>query len=383
MTSAAPTVGVEEEFLLLDPVTKRPVPVGAAVTAAASGGDWGVDVHQEFSPVQIEMATRPCRDLTELRGQLGLGRSRLADAARAAGARLIASGTPPIGDPGPPPITDDPRYGRMALAYGALIENQGVCGCHVHVYVPNPERAVQVCNHLRPWLPVLLALGANSPFMHGTDTGHASWRSLVWWRWPISGVPPYLRSARQYESLVLSLIDAGVIVDRRMIYWYARPSSRFPTVEVRVADVAATVDESVVLAGLIRALVTTADAAIQADRPAPRLSEPFARAASWRAARDGLDGWGIDLRTGELVPAPRLVDHLVHHVTPAMERNGDLDTVLAGLKRLRDRGSAAERQRRAFRRRGEIIDVVDFLAEQTTSFLAEPMGAAQPAGGGC
>jgi len=356
-------VGVEEEFLLVDPVTRAPVRAAPAV--ARTPGDSAVEIHRELSPTQIELVTGVCADLAQLRGQLVSGRRLLVDAAARAGCRLIASGTAPIGDPGPPPVSDSSRYRRMSESFGALIDGQGVCGCHVHVAVPDPDSAVQVCNHLRPWLPVLLALATNSPFSGGRDTGHASWRTMVWSRWPIGGVPPYFASARDYRTLVAALIDAGVVIDRRMIYWHARPSAHLPTVEVRVADVVPTVDEAVTLAGLVRALVATVRRDIDAGVPAPAVGAALARAATWRAARDGLDGHGVDLSTGRLARAWELVDRLVRRVRPELVRAGDTDAVLDGLRVLRDRGSAAARQRAVFRRREQVRDVVDFLGEET------------------
>jgi carboxylate-amine ligase len=365
MGMCAPTVGVEEEFLLVDPVTRRPVPAAPLIVDAVAGEQ--VDVHRELTPAQIETVTRVCGDLAELYDQLVSGRRRLVSAARRAGCRVIGSGTPPIGDPGPPPLTRDPRYGRMAIAHGALMAGQGVCGCHVHIGVDGQDRAIQVCNQLRPWLPVLLALGANSPFADGRDTGYASWRSIVWSRWPSCGMPPYFRSVREYDAVVGALIDSGTIIDRRMIYWHARPSAHLPTVEVRVADAAPTAERAVLLAGLVRALTATAESNFDAARLAPTFSEPVGRASCWRAARDGLDGWGVDLRTGAPARAWDLVDGLVDYVRDALVRNGDLSTVVGLIRELRVRGSSAARQRAVYGSRGDPGDVVDFLATEVTA----------------
>ncbi len=156
------------------------------------------------------------------------------------------------------PITDTPRYREIAEKFGMIAHEQGICGCHVHVAVPNREAAIRVSNRLRPWLPLLLALTANSAVYRNTDTGYASWRSVLWQRWPSAGPPPHFDSADEYDAMVGMLLRAGAMLDDGMVYWDVRPSANFPTIEVRVADVPATVAETVLLATLIRASVMTA-----------------------------------------------------------------------------------------------------------------------------
>ena len=139
-----------------------------------------------------------------------------------------------------------------------IAHEQGICGCHVHVAVPDREAAIQVGNRLRPWLPLLLAVTANSAIYRNTDTGYASWRSILWQRWPVAGPPPQFDSADEYDAVVRQLLDTGAMLDDGMVYWDVRPSANFPTVEVRVADVPATVAETVLFAALVRGAVMTA-----------------------------------------------------------------------------------------------------------------------------
>lgn len=351
--AAGPTVGVEEEFLVVDPRTGEPAPLGPTVAELACGsGD--LQVQLELSPAQVETATGVCSDLLELREQLTRGRRMLADAAVEAGGRLLASGVPPLGDP-PEHTSPKPRYREMARRYGALASRSGLCGCHVHVGVPDTEAAVQVSNHLRPWLPVLSTVTANSAFYHGADTGYASWRSLLWSRWPLAGPPPHLESERHYRSLVDELIASGVIMDVGMIYWYVRPSEHVPTVEVRVGDVAATVDDAVLVAGLVRALVTTALAELAAGRRARPISSELLRAACWQAARSGPGGPGVDLLRGGPAPGWEMIDRLLEHVRPALVANGDESLVEALVKQLQAHGCGADRQRDAYRRTGRVV----------------------------
>ncbi|MEV4416840.1 glutamate--cysteine ligase [Catellatospora sp. NPDC049609] len=358
------TFGVEEEFLLLDIPSGSNLPVADEVLARLTGQASEQSRH-EFRQSMIEMVTPVCADLTQLRDQLAASRAAAAGAAAAIGAQLVAVGATPVREA----VIDRPaaeRYERIIRQFGPVALDPALCGCHVHVGVPDRELAVQVCNHLRPWLPVIQAIGANSPFHMGADTGYASWRSIQMERWPSLGPSPYFASAAEYDHTVQRLITAGVMLDVGMVLWYARPSARYPTVEVRVADVAPTVDDAVVVAALVRALVATVIDDIRAGVPAPRLRGSLLHAAHWRAARDGLEGHLVNPMTGELLPAWRLVDDLVSLVGPALHRAGDLPAVIAGMERLRTEGSGAERQRRVHRRTGDIHDVLVYLAGETT-----------------
>ncbi|GAB1512616.1 glutamate--cysteine ligase [Actinophytocola sp. KF-1] len=355
----SPTVGVEEEYIVVDEDTHRPVPAGGAAVAELSD----VDFQREFSPAQAEFVSPVCAGLDDVRRELLRGRRALAAAARGHRALLVATGSPPLGRPGPPPVTGEPRYRRLVDAYGALTDDQGMCGCHVHVGVPDLEHAVLASNHLRPWLPALLLLGANSPFLDGRDTGHASWRTTVWGRWPVAGVPPHFRSADEYEALVARLVAAEVLLDAGMVYWYVRPSRHVPTVEVRVADVPMTVGETVLQAALTRALVTTA---LEARRPVPRVPDEVLRAACARAALAGPDRRCLDPMTGRAVAGWALVDALFAHVRPALDALGDLDAVTQCLGWVRAHGCGAGRQRAVLRAHGDFRAVVTALAAATT-----------------
>ena len=158
-------------------------------------------------------------------------------------------------------------------------------------------------NHLRQYLPTLIALAANSPYWPERDTGYASWRTMVWNRWPVAGPPPYFTSAAHYDELVATLFDAAPWSMGR-IFWDIRPSARFPTIEVRAADVPMTAQQSALLAMLVRALVAGAIAQVDRGDPGPVLPAEMLRLAYWRAARDGLNGHGVDVHTGHWCPRP-------------------------------------------------------------------------------
>ncbi|WP_243710835.1 glutamate--cysteine ligase [Actinomadura sp. KC216] len=362
------SLGLEEEFLLVDVESGRCAPHAERVLAEVGRHRWqesGGGFHVELPATQVEAATGVCRDLAGLREQLRYGRERLAEAARAGDARLVASGTPVV-DGRPPPISRGERFAAIAAAYGDVMEDYQACGCHVHVGVPDRETAVAVVNHLRPWLATLLALSVNSPFDHGRLTDYADRRMVRIVGFPGAGVPPFAASAGEYDERVAALVEAGVLVDEAMTFWLARPSPRWPTVEVRVADTAATADEAVLHAALVRGLVRTALDALAAGREAPNVDEQVCAAALWTAARHGMDGPGLDPFTRRAVPAWRLLDDLVARVRPALAELGDLDAVVALVGGVRRAGTGADRQRHAAGRGGAGA-VVDMLAGQTES----------------
>jgi carboxylate-amine ligase len=358
-----PTLGVEEEFLLVDPESGAPVARNREVADRAAEQD--VELQLELTRCQVETATEVIHHTDDLRAQLTRLRRVSADAADRTGARLLAVGLPPT-LPHDFPITDTPRYRDIGERFGMIAHEQGICGCHVHVEVPDRDTAIAVSNRLRPWLPMLLALTANSAIYRNADTGHASWRSVLWARWPSAGPPPHFESADDFDAAVQMLCHTEVIRDDGMVYWDVRPSANFPTVEVRVADVPATVAETVVFAGLVRGCVMTLLDEERHAKPVLPLASHVLKAAYWKAARDGFGGDGIDLENHVAAPMPDLLRGLVEHVRPALEAAGDYELVTSGLARVADVGNGAMRQQRAWQRRHDVRDVI---AEATAATL--------------
>jgi carboxylate-amine ligase len=353
-TSEPPTFGVEEEFLLVDPSTGDPVPLNAAVAERAA--ERGVGLELELTSCQVETTSEVASSSADLRRDLTRLRRVAADAATGAGARLLAVALPPT-LPHHFPVTDKPRYRAIAERFGMIAHEQGISGCHVHVAVADRELAIQVSNRLRPWLPLLLALTANSAVYRNADTGHASWRSVLWARWPSAGPPPHFESADDYDAALRMMLETGAMLDDGMVYWDVRPSANFPTVEVRVADVPATVAETVLFATLVRALVMTVVDDEARGAPMPFIRAHALKAEYWKAARYGL----------ESEQAAQALDSLVEHVTPALTRLGDHDMVRAEVARVLSEGNGAARQRRAWARRQEVADVIEEAAIATVA----------------
>jgi carboxylate-amine ligase len=336
------TVGVEEEFVLIDPATGRPCLTSTTVAAAETD----IELQLELSQCQIETCTPVCASIDAVHREVRRARVGIVDAAARSGSLPLAVGVPIWGPPAGS-VTDTPRYQRIAEHFGTLAE-QVTCGCHVDVCVPERDLAVQVSNHLRRWLPALLALTANSPISEGIDTGHASWRHLVWARWPSAGPPPYFRSAAHYDDIVAGLAEDGQILDPAMVYWDVRLSAHLPTIEIRISDVPATIRETTLLASLVRALVITSVAAIGRGRLAVPITRTHLRSACRYAARDGLAG----TRFPTAIAGHHAVARLLRHVRSALEESGDYETTRAALAAVLTSGNGAVRQRGALRAGG-------------------------------
>lgn len=338
------SVGVEEEFLLFHPDEARLADIGETVAQDAErrSGDEAQFEH-ELKQAQVELATAPTDDLSELAAQLRRRRAEIVAAAASRRARVVASGTCPV--PYRAPTSDNPRYREMAERFAAIERRQLTCAMHVHVNIDSDDEGVAVLAGLAPWLPVLTALSTNSPFDDGRDTGHLGYRRVLWNRWPSAGPINAFADGAEYRATVDALIASGAARDRGMVYFDARLSDRYPTVEIRVCDVCAEAADAVTIAALCRALVT-----IEADRRRrPELRLELVRAAHWRAARWGLTEQLVDPREtdGRLAAAWDVVVALLDHVRPALDVAGDRAAVEDGLRSIRERGTGGERQRAA------------------------------------
>src|SRR3954464_13055094 len=227
--------------------------------------------------------------------------------------------------------TDVERYHEMAEQFGAVERRQLTCAMHVHVEIDSDDEGVRVAARIGPWLPVLTALSANSPFHNARDTGYASYRRVVWGEWPTSGPAGPFADADDYHRTVRDLIATGAARDDGMIYFDVRLSANFPTLEVRICDVTRDVEDAAALAALCRGLVSTA---ADDDHAAPARVE-LLRAAHWRAARYGMTERLVDLTNGRprLVPAWDLAHALADHTAVALETAGDTDRVRSALER--------------------------------------------------
>ena len=347
--------GVEEEFLVLRPDGTGLVEDGERIAAGASDSAADAQFEHELKQAQVELGSSPTTDAGTLRDDLAALRRELTAAARDRGARLVASGTSPRLEAAH--VTDEQRYREMTDRFGLVARQQLTCGMHIHVSVDSPDEGVHVVDTLAPHLAVLTALSANSPYYGDQDTGYASYRAVLWGTWPTAGPTYGFGDLAAYRQLTDDLVELGAARDEKMIYFDARLSTSYPTVEIRVCDVCPSVEDAATIAALARALV---EHAAGTDRVPPVRPE-LLRAAAWRAARDGMGDQLVDLGAARprLRPAWELVDDLVERVGGALDRTGDTDLVRDGLARIRERGTGADLQRAAFARAGSVEDVLD------------------------
>ncbi|WP_285658807.1 glutamate--cysteine ligase [Actinomycetospora sp. NBRC 106375] len=347
--SDLPPFGAEEELLLVDPASGAPRGRSGAVRDEASG-----DLDGEMRTEQVETATAPHHTAEDLAADLRRRRREARDAAQASGVDVAGLATSPVA-----PETEaasaantEGRYGRIAERFGPIATAQLTSGQHVHVEVSSPEEGVGVLDRIGPWLPVLRALAANSPGWQGRDTGYASYRSVVWSRWPSAGPTRVFGSLAAYDAAVEAMLATDTVLDEAMVYFDARLSRELGTVEVRVTDVALEVDDAVLVAVLSRALVATAARAHRRGEERPTAPIEALRLAHWRAARWGLTADLVDPRGGGTAPARDVLAALRAHVAEALDEAGDGDRAADGCARLLAEGTGSERQRAAARSSG-------------------------------
>jgi carboxylate-amine ligase len=323
------------------------------------------EVVPELRTSQIEALTPICRTLADVRAELSRLRRVIMEAAKEEGTRIAAASTHPFSHWQEQPVTPEERYRRIVEREQQLAEEQVVFGLHVHVGLEDREAALQVMNRARVWLAPLLALSANSPFWLGQDTGYASYRTQVWSRLPTAGPPALFSSLAEHDALIKALVATGGAEEPTQVYWDIRLPEKLETVEIRVADVCARVDEAVMLAGLSRALVRTCHERAERGEPYPKTRPELLRAAHWVASRHGLDAELVDAEGERAVPAREVVEALLAFTRPALEEHGDWEEVASLANETLRQGNGARRQRLAYERAGRLEDVVDMLVEET------------------
>ena len=370
--------GVEEEFHIVDLATRRLTGQADMLMRRLPADRFGWEMQRSV----LEANSRPWSGLTELAEDIAGLRQAAVAAAEPLGLGIVAAGTVPLADPSTLQVTPDPRYEHIRDEYRMLVCEQLICSTQVHVDVDDRDLAIAVGRRIAPWLPALLALSASSPFWRGTDTGYASYRTLIWRRWPTAGALYGFESAADYDQAITDLIRSGIITDSGMIYFDVRPSAHLPTLELRICDSCPRLDNVVLLAGLFRALVVSAIAAEYKGQPLVPVRPELLQAATWRAARAGLEGDLVDPVTASPAPAARLLEQLLAELRPALESTGDWELVCELTTSALARGSSAARQRAA-RSSGGLRNVVDTLVAETRatgSWLRDTRSAAATAG---
>ncbi|SDC01913.1 carboxylate-amine ligase [Raineyella antarctica] len=360
------TYGVEEELLVVDQETLRPLPVGTRAADSSvrpsSGSTWP-QVTAELQQEQLEVISAPQSTLADQLRAIAAGRVLAEEAAARVGAHVLALPTAPF--PLSPHLAPHSRYLRIGEQLGLIAVDHLSNGFHIHVRIYSRQEGVAVLDRIRVWLPTVLALSANSPFWGGVDTEFASYRYQVWSRWPASGPTDVFGSAAGYDRHRAAMLGTGVPLDPGMLYFDARLAEKYPTVEVRVADICLDSGHAAVLATLVRALVETAARAWRHGEPAPEVPASHLSLWSWRASRWGLDDQLVDPATGGLAPARDVVARLLEVVRPVLteyDEDTAVDKVVADILR---NGGGARRQREAYAARHELGDVVALALDAT------------------
>lgn len=356
------TLGAEEELHLVDLNTLHLAGRAGELLEELPSESFCAELQRST----IETNTAVVTTLEDLRAELLALRRRIVEVAAPRALGIAAVGTVPRSDVQDFVLTGDDRYRRLQELYRELVDEQLICGTQIHVGVSDRDLAVQMAQHLAPDLPTFVALSASSPFWRGHDTGYASFRTIVWQRWPTAGPMGNLSSAAEYDQLVADLIASGVISDSKMAYFEVRPSSHVPTLELRVCDAIPLVDDAVLVAGLFRAAARRAELDIEAGRPPRLVPPPLHRAAMWQAARSGL---GASLfeegRDPRPLPAADAARAMVTRLRPQLEEFGDHELVADSLERLLGRGNSADRQRRALADTGSLDEAMRRVVEES------------------
>lgn len=337
------TFGIEEEFFLMDPATGLPAAPGQKAREALMSLRAGESSSQhELLDCQIEMATPVCSTAQQAMDSLDGFRQGLARTASGHDLLAVSLGTAPLIGASAAGIAPTERYREIHRYLPGISSEQYVSGLHVHVSIQDSEAGVRALNGIRRWLPALAALGANSPFWRGQDSGFASWRSIHYRQWSVQGIQPYFTNADDYYKRLEKILGSDVVLDAGHIGWAARLSDHYPTIEIRIADAQLQAYESVALALIIRALVETS---IRVPVPQDELHPEMIDLAFWQAAKHGLDGNQLDPETGDKIPSDQLIRTLLGHIRDALDENGDIELVKSATDRLLTHGNGARRQR--------------------------------------
>lgn len=370
------TLGVEEEYLLVDPATGELRSAGAGVLETDRSGE----VIGEAQETLVEIGTPVCHDGAELMERLRERRFQAGAAAAAADLDLLALGTHPISGWKGHELAKSERSAMLQERFRHIVRLDHICGMHVHVAVPDSFDRIAVMNRLRAWTPHLLALAASSPFHAGEDTGYASIRTMMWRRYPLSGVPPHFASQEEHRRFMDTLLRSGMIPDERTVYWSIRPSPRYPTIELRVCDVCPSIGDAVAIAVLARSLVI---AAAEERLPDPAAALPdslhdvILRENEWTAARDGLDAELVAPDRADVrVSIRSSLDELLERVAPIAASVGDADA-LQGIGTILARGTAADRLRDLYDRHRDLLPVTRWAVEETRASIGMDRRAAR------
>jgi len=376
VTEPSFTVGIEEEYLLVDPTTRALIVDPTKSLLADCNREIKGLVRPEFLRSQVEVGTTVCRTVAEARDSLAGLRRTVAEVSRRHGLTIIAASTHPFAPWLEQKHTARRRYDMIAKDLQAVVRRLLACGMHVHVGVEHDEARIDLINQVSYFLPHLLALSTSSPFWQGEETGLMSYRLSVFDDLPRTGLPERFESYAEYQRHVNVLVRAGLIPDATMLWWDVRPSARFPTIEMRVTDVCTFVDDAIAIAATFACILRMLFR-LRRDNQRWRLyTNMLLNENRWRAQRYGFDEGLVDFGKGELVSFPDLLEELLGLIKPDAEAL-DCEKEVRHLRKILKRGTSAHRQLATFRkklgagksREEALKGVVDMLIRETMKGL--------------
>jgi glutamate---cysteine ligase / carboxylate-amine ligase len=369
------TLGIEEEYQTIDPVTRdlrshidtEIISKGKTLLKEA--------VKPEMHQSVVEIGTGICRDIKDAATELRALRSQICNLTKQNGLRLAAAGTHPFADWRKQDIYPDERYRTIVEDLKVVARANLIFGLHVHVGMEDREAAIHLMNAARYFLPHILALGANSPFWLGMDTGLKSYRCKVFDKFPRTNIPDYFQSWGEYESFVNLLVKTNCIDNAKKIWWDIRPHPNFPTLEFRICDVPLRVEETIAIAALIQATVAKLYKLYSANQGFRLYRRALIMENKWRAARYGLDGKLIDFGKQIEVPERDLISEYLAFVDDVLDELGSREEI-NHIHWILEHGTGADRQLHVYRETGDLTKVVDYIIDETEAGLTKEAIAA-------
>jgi carboxylate-amine ligase len=357
------TIGVEEEFQIVDPDTyELRSHVSELLTAGAP--TLGDQIKRELHQSIVEVGTRICADVAELDEEVCRIRRELSQSAESVGLRIAAAGTHPFSNWKDQILSPGKRYENIVEELQQLARSLLIFGLHIHVAVPDKASTIELLNELRYFLPHLLALSTSSPFWQGRDTGLKSYRTTVFRRFPRSGIPDQFNSWGEYEEYLDTLVDLHCIDDGKKVWWDIRPHPLFGTLEFRICDVPTSPRVTIALAALAQALVVKLYRLRRRNLGFRIYSRALVEENKWRAARYGIDGQLIDFGKRQEVPMRQLANELLEFVDDVVDELGSRNA-LSYVQTILAEGTSADRQLEVYRQTGDLRAVVRWLIEET------------------
>jgi carboxylate-amine ligase len=370
------SIGIEEEYLLVDPETRDLLRNPPERVLEDCRKVLGSQVSPEFLRAQIEVGTAVCADVPTARADLLRLRAALCEVVDRHGVAFIAASTHPFADWADQQVTEADRYLTMARDLQVVVRRLVICGMHVHVGIEDRELRLDLMNQVTYFLPHLLAMSTSSPFWHGVETGLKSYRMSVFYSLPRTGLPQQFSSWAEYERHVAVLVDAGLIEDATKLWWDVRPSARYPTIEMRIADVCTRMEDGIAIAALFQSLLAMLFRRRSENQRWRSYADMLVSENTWRAQRYGVEGSLMDFGRGVLVPYADLVEEVIGLVRQDAIELGCVDAI----EQARDivvAGTSADRQLTTYRSaldagrdpKDALRDVVDELIADTRTGL--------------